>query len=118
VRGLTIHQAAETTGWSARMLRYLERVGLIEPPRSPGGYRLYTAAELQRLRTLRELLETHELGPSDVAFAKRLRDEPVLAGEVSAWLAATAERPASVPSSDWLRFEQDKCLKLLAAAAA
>jgi len=118
VRGLTIHEAAETTGWSARMLRYLERVGLIEPVRSPGGYRLYTAPELQRLRTLRELLHTHDLGPSDVAFAQRLRDEPALAHEVSTWLTASAERPASVPSSDWLRFEQDKCQKLLAASAA
>ena len=25
---LTIHEAAETTGWSARMLRYVERSGL------------------------------------------------------------------------------------------
>ena len=28
---LTIHEAAETTGWSPRMLRYVERAGLIEP---------------------------------------------------------------------------------------
>ena len=28
---LTIHEAAETTGWSPRMLRYIERVGLVEP---------------------------------------------------------------------------------------
>ena len=37
---LTIHEAAETTGWSPRMLRYIERVGLIEPQRSGSGYRL------------------------------------------------------------------------------
>ena len=54
---LTINEAAETTGWSPRMLRYIERAGLIVPPRSDAGYRLYGAAELQRLRTLRELLE-------------------------------------------------------------
>ncbi len=28
---LTIHEAAETTGWSPRMLRYVERVGLLGP---------------------------------------------------------------------------------------
>ena len=28
---LTIHEAAETTGWSPRMLRYIERAKLIEP---------------------------------------------------------------------------------------
>ena len=35
--GLTINEAAETTGWSPRMLRYLERVGLIEPNRTDSG---------------------------------------------------------------------------------
>ena len=75
---LTIHEAAQTTGWSPRMLRYIERVGLIEPVRSSAGYRLYGPAELQRLRTLRELLEEHELGLSDLAFASRLRAEPAL----------------------------------------
>jgi DNA-binding transcriptional MerR regulator len=53
---LTINEAAETTGWSPRMLRYVERVGLVEPARSGSGYRLYGPAELQRLRTLRVLL--------------------------------------------------------------
>ena len=77
---LTIHEAAQTTGWSPRMLRYVERVGLVEPERSGAGYRLYGPAELQRLRTLRELLERHELGLSDVAFALRLRDDGELRG--------------------------------------
>ena len=70
---LTIHEAAETTGWSPRMLRYIERIGLVEAPRSPSGYRLYGAAQLQRLRTLRELLAEHDLGLDDVGFALRLR---------------------------------------------
>jgi len=115
---LTVHEAAATTGWSARMLRYLERVGLIAPPRTQAGYRVYGAAEVQRLRTLRELLDQHQLGLSDVAFAKRLRDEPKLSASVQAWLEAKPSRPQAVPSSDWLRFEQEKCRRLLAAAAA
>ena len=115
---LTIHEAAETTGWSPRMLRYVERVGLVEPERSGAGYRLYGPAELQRLRTLRELLERHELGLSDVAFAQRLRSDADLRGSVDGWLEATAERPAHVPAPDWLRWEQEKHSKLLAAAAA
>jgi DNA-binding transcriptional MerR regulator len=113
---LTIHEAAETTGWSPRMLRYVERVGLVAPARSGAGYRLYGAAELQRLRTLRELLEQHELGLSDVAFARRLHDEAPLRRAVDGWLAARAERPAHVPAPDWLRWEQEKHSKLLAAA--
>jgi DNA-binding transcriptional MerR regulator len=114
---LTIHEAAATTGWSPRMLRYIERVGLVAPARSGAGYRLYGAAELQRLRTLRELLEEHELGLSDVAVAQRLREEPRLRAAVDGWLAARAERPEHVPAPDWLRWEQEKHSKLLAAAA-
>ena len=115
---LTIHEAAETTGWSPRMLRYVERVGLVEPSRSGAGYRLYGPAELQRLRTLRELLEEHELGLSDIAFALRLRQDAGLRSTVDGWLEATAERPEHVPAPDWLRWEQEKHSKLLAAAAA
>ena len=115
---LTIHEAAETTGWSPRMLRYVERVGLVEPGRSSAGYRLYGPAELQRLRTLRELLERHELGLSDIAFALRLRRDAELRSAVDGWLEATAERPEHVPAPNWLRWEQEKHSKLLAAAAA
>ena len=43
------------------MLRYVERVGLVEPARSAAGYRLYGPAELQRLRTLRELLDEYDI---------------------------------------------------------
>jgi MerR family transcriptional regulator, copper efflux regulator len=115
---LTIHEAAHTTGWSPRMLRYVERVGLVAPERSGAGYRLYGPAELQRLRTLRELLDEHELGLSDVAFALRLRSNAELRAAVDGWLEATAERPRHVPVPDWLRWEQEKHSKLLAAAAA
>jgi MerR family transcriptional regulator, copper efflux regulator len=115
---LTIHEAAETTGWSPRMLRYVERVGLVEPDRSAAGYRLYGPPELQRLRTLRELLADHDIGLSDMAFASRLKRDPALQEAIEDWLAAEAERPEDVPAADWLRFEQVKHQKLLAAAAA
>jgi MerR family copper efflux transcriptional regulator len=118
MQGLTIHEAAATTGWSPRMLRYLERVGLLASPRSAGGYRVYGAGEVQRLRTLRELLGDHDIGLSDIAFAKRLRDDPGLADAVAGWLEAKPRRPESISTSDWLRFEQDKCRKLLADATA
>ena len=113
--GLTIHEAAETTGWSPRMLRYLESVGLIEPPRNGAGYRIYGPGELQRVRTLRDLLDRHGLGPSDVAFAKRMRAEAELEDAVARWLSERAERPEDVRASDWLDYEQRKHQKLLAA---
>ena len=69
VDALTIQEAAETTGWSSRMLRYIERSGLVAPPRSESGYRLYGPGELQRLRTLRELLDRFDIGLGEVGFA-------------------------------------------------
>ncbi len=112
---LTIHEAAETTGWSARMLRYIERAGLVEPQRSASGYRLYGPGELQRLRTLRELLGEHEISLGEVGFALRLRRDEQLAVAVEAWFEAEAERPEHVPADDWLAWEQSKHEKLLAA---
>ena len=112
---LTIHEAAETTGWSARMLRYIERAGLVEPERSASGYRLYGPPQLQRLRTLRELLNEHEMSLSEVGFALRLRRDEQLSGAVEAWFEARPERPEHVTADDWLVWEQSKHEKLLAA---
>jgi MerR family copper efflux transcriptional regulator len=117
MEALTIHEASETTGWSARMLRYIEQAGLVAPARSASGYRLYGAGELQRLRTLKELLERFDVGLSDVAFAARMAESPELRDEVQGWLRAQPTKPAEVSAADWLRVEQDKHEKLLAAAA-
>jgi MerR family transcriptional regulator, copper efflux regulator len=114
--GLTIHEAAETTGWSPRMLRYVERTGLVTPTRSASGYRLYGPGELQRLRTLKELLQRFDVGLSDIAFAGRLESEGALREAVDTWLQSEPQRPEHVSAADWLRFEQDKHEKLLAAA--
>lgn len=111
---LTINEAAETTGWTPRMLRYVEQVGLVAPPRSEGGYRLYGPGQLQRLRTLRELLDRFDIGLGDLEFAQRLRREPTLADAVDGWMEAEASRPSHVPANDWLRWEQDKHERLLA----
>jgi MerR family transcriptional regulator, copper efflux regulator len=113
VEGLTIHEASMVTGWSARMLRYIEDSGLVVPARSAGGYRLFGPAELQRLRTLRELLEEHGVELAEVGFALRLRLDPSLRCAVDAWLSAEAERPSEVDPSEWLAFEQEKHLRLL-----
>jgi MerR family transcriptional regulator, copper efflux regulator len=112
--GLTINEAAQTTGWSPRMLRYVEQAGLITPNRSASGYRLYGPAQLQRLRTLKELLSRFDLGLSDVAFAARMSDSDELREAVQDWLEAKPERPEHVPADDWLRFEQEKHERLLA----
>src|SRR6478735_7263270 len=112
--GLTINEAAETSGWSPRMLRYLERVGLIEPRRTGSGYRIFGPGELQRLRTLRELLARFDCGLSDVAFARRLSSDSELRASLERWFEERPQRPEGVDSGDWLSFEQDKHQRLLA----
>ncbi len=115
MEALTIHEAAETTGWTPRMLRYIERIGLIEPARTESGYRQYGAGDLQRLRTLRELLAEHEIGLGDVAFALRLRRDEALEGAVDSWLEAEPQRPEAVSADQWLRWEQEKHARIIAA---
>lgn len=110
---LTINEAAETTGWSPRMLRYIERIGLLESPRSASGYRLYGPEQLQRLRTLRELLTRFDIGLGDVGFALRLRREQPLSDAVEAWFEAEPSRPEGVDANHWLRWEQEKHQRLL-----
>jgi DNA-binding transcriptional MerR regulator len=117
VQSLTINEAASTTGWSPRMLRYVEQAGLVAPARSASGYRLYGAAELQRLRTLKELLAQFDISLSDVAFAQRMAGAVDLRDAVEGWLRSQAERPQDVQAEDWLRFEQEKHERLLAAVA-
>ena len=114
--GLTINEAAQTSGWSPRMLRYVERAGLVSPGRSASGYRLYGPAELQRLRTLKQLLARFDIALSDVAFAARIASSPELRDAVQDWLEAQPRRPDDVSAEDWLRFEQEKHERLLAAA--
>ena len=52
MRRITVSEAAEQTGWSPRMLRYVETAGLVVPERSESGYRLYSLRELNQLRSL------------------------------------------------------------------
>jgi MerR family copper efflux transcriptional regulator len=115
---LTINEAAETTGWSPRMLRYIEREGLLEPPRSAAGYRLFGPEELQRLRTLRELLAEHDISLGDVGFALRMRGDADLRTAVETWLESQPKRPEGIAAADWLRFEQEKHERLLGGAPA
>jgi len=106
---LTVGAAAAETGWSARMLRYLEAQGLVVPTRTPSGYRVYGLPELNRLRSLRDLRRRFALELTDLAFARRLRREPELKRAVDSWLA-TADDAGS-----WVEWEQRKHERLLAA---
>ena len=90
------------------MLRYLERFGLVVPPRTSAGYRLYGLRELNQLRSLAELRRTHRIEISDLVFAARLRREPELRRSVDSWLAGADDLA-------WVEWEQRKHERLLAA---
>ena len=108
MNGLKVTEAAERAGWSARMLRYLEQVGLVVPRRTGGGYRLYGLRELNQLRSLAELRERFDVELSDLVFAARLRREPELRRAVDGWLAGADDLA-------WVEWEQRKHERLLAA---
>jgi DNA-binding transcriptional MerR regulator len=107
VDALTVGQAAKRTGWSPRMLRYLEAAGLVVSTRTGSGYRLYDLRAVNQLRSLRELRQRFGLELSDVAFAQRLRREPALRASVETWLTGLEPNP--------LEWEQRKHERLLAA---
>jgi MerR family copper efflux transcriptional regulator len=106
--GLKVGEAAARTAWSPRMLRYLERLGLVVPNRTPAGYRLYGLRELNQLRSLAELRARFGLEISDILFAARLRREPELRRAVDGWLAGADDLA-------WVEWEQRKHERLLAA---
>ena len=110
MQALTIGEAAAATGWSARMLRYLESVGLVLPTRTSAGYRVYGGAELLQLRDLRLLRERFGLELDEVAFAARLRREPELRTALDGWMRSAG------PGADWVEWEQRKHERLISAA--
>ena len=115
MEGLTVRDAAELTGWSPRMLRYLEREKLIVPPRSEGGYRLYGIRQLNQLRTLRDLRLRFDVGLDKLAFAVRLRREPALRAAVETWVAGSDVATEGAAAPAWVEWEQRKHERLLAA---
>jgi MerR family transcriptional regulator, copper efflux regulator len=114
---MTIQEAASATGWSPRMLRYIERTGLVRPARSSSGYRAYEAAELRRLRHLKELLDRFDLRLSDIAFAARLDASTELRCAVQSWLRSEPQADQEANFAHLKRAEQYDPDALLAALA-
>ncbi len=109
MESLTVGQAAAATGWSPRMLRYLERAGLVVPARTDSGYRQYGLLELNQLRSLADLRSRFGVGIDELAFTLRLQQEPALQAAIETWLAGAS---GLVTALDW---EQRKHERLLAA---
>lgn len=111
----TVSQAAARTGWSPRMLRYLESTGLVVPARSASGYRRYGDRDLELLRGLAELRRRHDVELDDVAFVVRLRRDPELRTAVEAWLDGATVPAEGASEADWIAWEQRKHEQLLVA---
>src|SRR5687768_12458302 len=54
---MRIGELAERTGTSRRLLRYYEEEGLLEPGRTPNGYRDYDDRFVERVAQIRGLLD-------------------------------------------------------------
>jgi MerR family transcriptional regulator, heat shock protein HspR len=70
-----ISVAAELVGMHPQTLRIYESKGLIRPKRTAGNTRLYSEADLDRLRLIQELTSDLGLNLAGVEQVMQLRDE-------------------------------------------
>src|SRR6476646_4917031 len=98
MQSMSIQQASAATGWSQRMLRYLEQAGLVAPLRTSGGRRHYGPRQIDRLQKLRDLIDQHDIGITEIAFELRMRTDPALARAVDEWFGPL-HRSAAPPGA-------------------
>jgi MerR family transcriptional regulator/heat shock protein HspR len=67
-----ISVAAKMVGVPTYTLRYYERVGIIEPTRSPGNIRLYSDEDVALLRRVRTLMEDLGVNLAGVSIILRM----------------------------------------------
>ena len=70
-----ISVAAELVGMHPQTLRMYESKGLVRPKRTPGGTRLYSEADVERLRIVQRLTTELGLNLAGVELVLRLEDE-------------------------------------------
>ena len=70
-----ISVAADLVGMHQQTLRMYEAKGLVRPKRTPGGTRLYSEADLDRLRVIQRLTTELGLNLAGVEHVLRLEDE-------------------------------------------
>jgi MerR family transcriptional regulator, heat shock protein HspR len=70
-----ISVAADLVGMHPQTLRLYEAKGLVRPARTPGGTRLYSEMDLERLRLIQRLTTDFGLNLAGVEQVLRLQDE-------------------------------------------
>ncbi len=69
-----ISVAARMVGMHAQTLRYYERAGLLQPSRSRGKRRLYSLADISRLREIQSLISDLGVNLAGVDVIFRMRE--------------------------------------------
>ncbi|MCY3691571.1 MAG: helix-turn-helix transcriptional regulator [Chloroflexota bacterium] len=98
-----ISVAARMVGLHAQTLRYYERVGLVMPSRSGGRQRLYSMADVERLRRIKTFTDEMGVNLAGAEIALKLVDRireleaevDALANEVARLRAAGHNRTVS-----------------------
>ncbi|HET7045976.1 MAG TPA: helix-turn-helix transcriptional regulator [Gaiellaceae bacterium] len=70
-----ISVAADLVGMHPQTLRIYENKGLVRPKRTPGGTRLYSETDVERLRIIQRLTTELGLNLAGVELVLRLEDE-------------------------------------------
>lgn len=102
---LSISAAAHRLAITPRSLRYREVLGLVPVRHGSGRHRRFSEEDLTSIRAILAIEQQYQVGPSEVAFAMRALNDPVLARRLRAVVEA--------PESRALEFEQAKAERLL-----
>jgi len=109
---MRVGDAARQVGTSARMLRYAEQLGLVNPPRTGGGYRHYGERDLRAAALALELQARHGVTPAALAFGLRALEDPEVAGSLRRLATLRSPGPGTA-----LDFETAKARRLLRLAS-
>ena len=94
---------------SISKIRYLEDQKLVTPRRTPGGYRLYSQADVDRLRTILRL-QRDEFLPLRV-IRQELASGPVVSGLAEGGSRANATRRAKLIGTSSSRFSLEEVIE-------
>jgi MerR family transcriptional regulator/heat shock protein HspR len=108
-----ISVAAELAEMHPQTLRMYEARGLIEPSRSPKGTRLYSQADVERLRRIQQLTAQAGLNLAGVERVLALEAELDAAHERLAELERQAERAAAEMATELERLRRSMSAELV-----
>lgn len=102
-----ISMAARELGMHPQTLRKYERLGLVRPSRTIGSMRLYSSAQIERLRVIKRLVD--ELGINLAGVQQLLSVTEI----VERMRALVAEERGARDNGPALRLEIDRLIRLL-----